>query len=829
VKLLLKDFQSERVAELVRRLRQAARSVREGDLEAVSLSSPTGSGKTVMATRAIELLFEGDDKAAPQPDATFLWITDQPELNEQTRRKMLDASSELGPSDLVVIDSSFDQETFTPGKVYFLNTQKLGKNSLLVTAGDKRTYTLWETITNTVVQRPSRFYVFIDEAHRGMEENPRARNEATTIIQKFIKGSPGEIPPVPLIVGISATPERFNNLLLGQTPSRRYTPVAVDPEEVRASGLLKERITLFHPTEEQPSDITMLRAAALSWQSFVREWSDYCEAQGVPPVRPVLVVQVQDGTGKQLSRTDIDAALRTIDDAVGPLSADAFAHAFQEGTRLEIDGRELRYLPPADIDRDPNVQVVFFKTSLNTGWDCPRAEVMMSFRTAVDATLIAQLVGRMVRTPLARRIDSDEHLNSVTLYLPHYDAGGLNNVVSRLTTPDPDILPPVEIEKGEEALTLRRADFMEDAFAVLERLPSYVIPRARKTSEVRRLMKLGRLLAGDGIDPDGPENATDILLGVLRAEYDRLKETDQFKTIVEEKGKLDVRAVNWQLHGELDEDAELIQLDIAAENVEDLFEAAGRKIGEGLHKAWWKARVQEDSALKTAAKLELFALCMDSAVLRKVETTAQQTVQKWLKNYQAAIAGLNEGRRQAYDEIRRLAAEPEQAPLSYPDAIDGKKAEKAWKSHLYVDGYGLFHARFNRWETKVLEEELARTDVVAWLRNPDRKSWSLCIPYHFGGEWQPLYPDFLIIRKTPGGLVADLLDPHSIDLADAPAKAAGLAQYAAKHAHEFGRIELIIVDGDEIKRLDLTDEQCRDRVKGVSTREHLRQLFALGS
>ncbi len=45
---------------------------------------------------------------------------------------------------------------------------------------------------------------------------------------------------------------------------------------------------------------------------------------------------------------------------------------------------------------------------------------------------------------------------------------------------------------------------------------------------------------------------------------------------------------------------------------------------------------------------------------------------------------------------------------------------------------------------------------------------------------------------------------------------------------KFGRIELIIVEGDEIKRLDLTDEQTRNKVRGVSSHEHLRQLYESG-
>lgn len=37
----------------------------------------------------------------------------------------------------------------------------------------------------------------------------------------------------------------------------------------------------------------------------------------------------------------------------------------------------------------PLAELVLFKMSLSTGWDCPRAEVMMSFRRAADHTFIA--------------------------------------------------------------------------------------------------------------------------------------------------------------------------------------------------------------------------------------------------------------------------------------------------------------------------------------------------------------------------------------------------------------------------------------------------------
>jgi len=822
VKLIPKDFQAEAVQKLLKMVRTAAKESRGTELQSVSLASLTGSGKTVMVTNLIELLLVGDDDNPPMPDATFLWVTDQPELNEQTRRKMRDASTELTEPNLVVVDAAFDQETFRPGVVYFLNIQKLGREKGLVTTGDRRTFTIWETIRNTITSRPARFFVIIDEAHRGMSENPRARNEATTIIQKFIKGSPGEIPPVPVVIGISATPERYNELIENTERTRRQ--VNVKPEDVRESGLLKEVVTLYHPKDDQETDVTMLRAAARASKKFGDHWARYAAAQAIPSVAPILVVQVQDGPGKQISKTDIAQAIQAINDEVGPLPNEAFAHSFQEGAAITVGSQEVRYLAPPNIADDPDVRVVFFKTSLNTGWDCPRAEVMMSFRTARDATLIAQLVGRMVRTPLARRVDTDEFLNTVALYLPHYDDRELEAVIKRLSKSDEDV-PPLTVEKGEDVVTLNRAAQTDAFFAALEKLPSYVIPRSRKSSEIKRLMKLSRLLAHDEIIDDAPEKATEVLLKILRAHYQQQKRTQRFKTIVEDKGTIEVHAVNVQVGTDLTDDAGVIRLDIASENVDDLFDAAGRKLGEGLHKAWWRERVNDDPSAKDTAKLELFALCTDTDVLKKLGAKAQDTVQTWLRSHASKINGLPEVQQQQYNDVRRLAAEPEEIHVKYLDSIQGKKASTSWQHHLYVDEKGRYPAKFNTWETAVLEEELENKQLVGWLRNPDRKEWSLCVPYIVNAEARAFFPDFLFLRKVGKDFIVDILDPHLPTLEDAAPKAVGLATYADKHAHLFGRIELIIVEGDAIKRLDLTNERVRNLVKAVTTNAHLRQLF----
>ena len=89
-----------------------------------------------------------------------------------------------------------------------------------------------------------------------------------------------------------------------------------------------------------------------------------------------------------------------------------------------------------DIADNKKIRVVFFKENLSTGWDCPRAETMMSFRHAQDATYIAQLLGRMIRTPLQRHIDVDETLNEVRLFLPHFNKDNVESVMKALQDED---------------------------------------------------------------------------------------------------------------------------------------------------------------------------------------------------------------------------------------------------------------------------------------------------------------------------------------------------------------------------------------------------------
>jgi len=803
-------------------LDEARVAASKGKLQAVVLSAPTGSGKTITVAAVIDWLFGGADGITARPNTTFLWLSDSPELNQQSKGKLLAACDNVHFHRLVTVESdSFDEERLAPGHVYFINTQLLGKDKLLTKGGDKKTYTFWKTVANTIAAAPEDFVLIIDEAHRGAGVSDRTRKP---IMQKFITGSDQDgLPAIPLVLGMSATPQRFTELLGNTTRTQR--PINITPEMVRQSGLLKDLIIVStNSSKTVESDLTHLQHAAKRWQLFTKRWETYCKKEKEKElVKPVLVVQVQDGSGTKLTTTPLADAITVIQRVTGPFADNEIVHCFQDKEEIQYGGCNIRRMDASRIQDSPDVKVVLFKTALTTGWDCPRAEVMMSFRRSVDATTIAQLVGRMIRTPLARRIESDEALNTVELFLPHYDAENLENVLNALRSPEAHEGLPGEVVTL--AVEYPRNPEFASVFEHLSTFNTYSIDRAPKMGDLKRALRLSGLLMHEGID----ENADEKLRATLTSKLAKLRDGYQ-KTIedwsdtVREGSEIEVDVISVAVGAMNVTGRRQTRMALTDENIGHLFEEAGRMLaaGEGLHRTYWK-RFQ-DKAKPNEAKLELFAVIRQAETTGTLEKLATQEFKKLWELHKASINKLPASDRARFQQLMRASGTAVEHEWELPEQIVEKPGKFVWKNHLFADTNGNFATNLNGWEAAFLAWTQEQKDFVCWLRNFERRDWAFCVPYEKSGE-KAFYPDFVIVRKKGNGFVVDILEPHDDNRLDTWAKVKGLAKFADAHEIFFGRLMVGRKVGNKLEVVDVADRKTRERARNMGAPADLEALF----
>lgn len=845
MKFTLKDYQTEAVRDALLNLKKARRRWHEdGDKHAFSLAAVTGAGKTVMAAAVLEALFHGDDEYEfdADPGAVVIWFSDDPALNEQTRFRLMEASDRLQHTDLVVVENSFNRPRFEARKIYFLNTQKLGKNSLLVrgfegdesgglfpeTRPDLRSNTIWDTIRNTVEDSALTLYLVLDEAHRGMGKPTKAaQNDKATIVLRLINGAKG-VPSIPVVWGISATVERFNRAMEGAQGRGTLPNVVVDAQKVQESGLLKDTIILDIPDEAGKFDTVIVRRATDKLKESTFAWDQYAKQQGdTHTVVPLMVLQVPNTPDPK----DIGQALSTIFQQWPELPGECVAHVFGEHSPQQFGSHKVPYISPERVQEATWVRVLVAKDAISTGWDCPRAEVMVSFRAAVDRTHITQLLGRMVRTPLARRIPGDEQLNSVHCLLPQFDAKTVSAVADALMkgggTDDNDQPPTGRVLVNPR--TMRPNSAVPQAVWVkFESLPCQTRPQ-RGARAPRRLTALAHELAWDGLLPDAGKKAHAELHKVLDAARVRWRDDIAAKrdAVMKVEGQSLVADMNGKSKSfnQFWEDA-----DIAA--IDDAFRRAARIITPDIARTYTEVLAQQKTSPNDSeayidalveARVEIAALALTPEVQPYLDEEADKLAKAWLAKFRVDIKGLSHERQEAYRQVREMSSEPQDVDLVKPEAKEEATSAleneqltpvPTWRNHLLCDEAGTYPAELNSWERAVIEAEARRPGFGFWYRNPQQPGQSsLGVAYRSGDQYKILRPDFIFFSaQKDGTIVADIVDPHGHHLGDALPKLQGLAQYAACHADIYRRVESVAEVDKKLRVLDLTREDVRKAI-----------------
>lgn len=815
MRFTLKDYQSTATTDIVKALRRASEDFEKDNKElwSVALSAPTGAGKTVIASAVIETLFDGNEQYAADPYATVLWVTDDPALNEQTKRNMMLASSTLGPSRLVTINSGFDRDVFENRQVHFLNIQKLSKGMPLTRSKvNGRTFSIWETISNTIASNGAHFYVVIDEAHRGMKSDDRR----ASIVGRIINGQPSINLPAPVILGISATPERFNQAIAKWGDQRTNKMIGVSIDEVRGSGLLKDKIVLDSPVPGQvEGDTTLTRAAVAQAIVFEKNWRAYTSKQNEPPVLPVLVVQVQNKPSEPVMREILSA----IFDSWDGLKDQNVVNTFGERVAISVGGHTIPYSKPQDIQDDNDIRVVLCKDAISTGWDCPRAEVLISMRVAQDYTYIAQMIGRMVRTPLARRIATDQTLNDVHCLLPRFNKAQVQEIVKRFAQGKNDE-PPVEVIT-DPVLIERNEDVPEELFDLVQSLPTYVVPGRIYRTQIARLSTLAALLVGDHVVEDATAHFRIHLNGVLAAHRKRLESDGTFQAALLRVRSLKVERSYALLAAESLDDLPTetsYEMDRDDNNIQDLYKVAKRKLPEGVASNYWNELLDEQDPdeydpIEAMAITAVLALHPD--VIEGVEAAAEQLVNSWLKQHQRSISKLPDARKVAYEAVKRETRSPKLTSLILPAAKTVSDAPR-WEKHLLSAEDGTFPSTIKGWEIKVFEKEFSdKEHFLGWYRNPTGGDASLRVPYRGAQFDRSLYPDFIFFHQTDDGIKPSIVDPHGFQFSDAAGKLRGLAEYAKAHGDVFDRIYSIVEISGQLLALDLKSEAVREAVAKI--------------
>lgn len=845
MKFTLKDYQADAVEDILSNLSRARHNFKQkGENSSFSLTATTGAGKTVMAAAAIEALFWGNESfdADPDPGAVVLWFSDDPNLNKQTLVRLQQASEKFTYSNLLPIEPPFAKPRLDAGKVYFLNTQKLTKSSLLtrghvetatdsqdplagfaVAAPDMQGWTIWETLANTIADEDLTLYLVLDEAHRGF--NTKATADKPTIVRRLVNGTK-QRPPIPIVWGISATIQHFDTAMsqAEATKNRRALPsVVVDPARVQESGLVKDTLVLDIPDEAGNFDSVLVRRAARKLKSSTERWAEYVRSQGmIETVQPLLVLQ----TPNTPHPDDVGLALDTIFTEYPALAASSVRHVLGDHSKQKFGAWEVDWIEPQRVQDESRVRILIAKDAISTGWDCPRAEVLVSFRPAKDNTHITQLLGRMVRSPLARRIPGDERLNAVDCILPFFDRTTAVKVV-RFLTGDLESMPAGDkkaVIDGKELLPNPKVP--AQVWDLWAELPTETLPQ-RGARPVKRLVALAQALSVDGVQPGALRAVETELHNILDAYATRY--SGQLDDAIQEVWDVHVKEIAGRFSKKGLTYTEFVErADDRA--IRTGFESAKKAFGADVaqsyvnHVAGPDDEDDDDDGLREAY-VRAAALATVKEARHKVDIEALELTDRLFAEYRVALKGLPDVRQQAYEDIRAMATDPQKGLLRPPRTrIEGFSVEDDGHVvpsplaplHLMSDEDGKFPlTTLNKWERQVVAVELRRSDLRGWYRNPSRAAFdSLGIAYRDDttGNWRSMHPDFIFFNEVRGQIKASIVDPHGHHLDDAGMKLRALAEFADKYGDAFHRIEAVAEAGGRMKLIDMQNPAVRDAV-----------------
>lgn len=723
--IVLKPFQEKAVSKLKDNFLMLWKSETRG--ANLILKSPTGSGKTTMLAQFLRDL-TGEPRFT-NADVAFLWIT-KGSLAQQSKDKLF--SYYDGASENKLLDMNDLRDGLLPrNAVFFINWEKLvsksAENRILRTDGD--TTTSFDTYIDATHAKGREIVLIIDEEH--LAANTVLASE---LIQNVIKPR--------IIIGISATPQNSGAMT-----------VEVPRQDVIESGLLKEKIIFqteedlrkYAGTETNQDEILL----ELAWQKrleLVQHYKDIGEK-----INPLVLIQlpnddkasVETGTSKR----DIVVAFLK-----GKGVTDDEIAVWLDKDKINLTGI---------VENESPVSFLLFKQAAATGWDCPRAGVLVMFREIKNATFAIQTVGRILRMPQARHYT----IPALNLGYPYtnykrnevvatYDKNGIGeNRPTIYESVRKEHIVPLKLETTTSA----RNDYNDlgDSFQTAFGQVANEYFDIKDSFDIRkRIAKIES--KGLNLKPD---ITSDIITGVEIDDY------DNFVSELKAEGSSQAQTVS--LH-DIERLYNLYCFKIISEQTDDQTKYAPARSWGPLKSAlnvWFGNNTQLDRA-------DYYKVIMSD--LMSTDSVLIEVINKALLHYRPLRT--KEVAKKAEQNRERSVANIE-VPVAndrFTDLCEELDVKRNVYDHFYIG---------KDYKGKKNEEKFLRfiddnENVVWWHKNGDHGSLYFAVPYMDGEIEKLFYPDWFIKTKDKVWIV----DTKSGDTAkDAGNRALGLKKWLDEH------------------------------------------------
>lgn len=338
----LKEFQVNCVNDLLN-------ATTVGDKKEVLVQAPTGSGKTIILLEYIKEYIDENDKTI------FVWLTPgKGELEEQSREKMTKFLPSLKSKNITdVLLSGFEA-----GDTAFINWEtitKKGNNALK----EQERKNLFERI-DEAYNRGYNFIVIVDEEHL----NKTVKAEA---IIDYLKPN--------YIVRVSATTKK----------NKEAEFIQIDELDVINEGLITRALYVNENVSnnvELENEHEYLLDLAIEKQKAIRK--AYKEKN--IEVNPLVIIQMPNNSNDMIEQIE------------NILEKKGYSYKNKTVAIWLADRKE----NIEDISKNNAEPIILImKQAISTGWDCPRAKILVKLRDNMSEDFETQTIGRIRRMPEA--------------------------------------------------------------------------------------------------------------------------------------------------------------------------------------------------------------------------------------------------------------------------------------------------------------------------------------------------------------------------------------------------------------------------------------------